>query len=129
MRARTLLLVLLSSCAQPPRPMPAPAGAPELALREVSAPAIASHVRFLADDSLEGRAPGSRGSELAIKYVAAQYERMGLVPAGDAGSYLQRFTIVGLKTRAKERPILRGPRGTLTLDPAVDAVVAAGSQK
>jgi Zn-dependent M28 family amino/carboxypeptidase len=98
------------------------------AAAEISAPAITAHVRFLADDLLEGRAPGSRGSELAMKYVAAQYERLGLEPAGDAGGWLQRFDIVGLKTRAVAPPVARGPRGTVTLDPRTDSVVAAGSQ-
>ena len=33
---------------------------------------IAPHIRFLADDLLEGRAPGSRGERLATSYIAAQ---------------------------------------------------------
>lgn len=51
--------------------------------------ALRAHVRFLADDSLEGRAAGSRGHETAARYVAAQLEALGLDPAGGGGSYLQ----------------------------------------
>lgn len=91
---------------------------------------ILAHVRFLADDLLEGRAAGSRGSELAMRYIAAQYERLGLEPAGDAGTYFQWFDIVGLRTMCVTRPVVSGPGGTkLTLDPPKDAIVRAGSQK
>jgi Peptidase family M28 len=51
--------------------------------------AFRANMRFLADDLLEGRGTGTRGQELAAKYVAAQFESFGLEPAGSNGSYLQ----------------------------------------
>ncbi len=39
---------------------------------------IRAHMGFLADDLLEGRRPGTRGHQLAAKYVAACFEAMGL---------------------------------------------------
>ncbi|MEO7986890.1 MAG: M20/M25/M40 family metallo-hydrolase, partial [Gemmatimonadales bacterium] len=54
------------------------------------------HLGFLADDALEGRAPGTRGGELAAKYIAAQFERLDLQPAGDSGTYFQRVPIIAL---------------------------------
>lgn len=48
-----------------------------------------SHVRFLADDRLEGRATGSAGYREAARYVEEQLRRAGAQPAGTAG-YLQR---------------------------------------
>jgi Zn-dependent M28 family amino/carboxypeptidase len=62
----------------------------------VSADVIRGHLEFLADDALEGRAPGTRGGELAQKYIASQFRRLGLMPAGDSGSYLQRVPIISL---------------------------------
>ncbi len=47
-----------------------------------------SHVKFLADDKLEGRNTGSEGHRIAANYVAAQFERAGLQPAGTQG-YIQ----------------------------------------
>ena len=44
-----------------------------------------SHVQFLADDSLEGRDPGSRGFEKAAAYMAEQFRAAGLQPAGIDG--------------------------------------------
>jgi Zn-dependent M28 family amino/carboxypeptidase len=50
--------------------------------------ALRAHVRFLADDLLEGRGTGTRGHEIAARYVAAQLATSGVEPgAGD--SYLQ----------------------------------------
>jgi Zn-dependent M28 family amino/carboxypeptidase len=58
---------------------------------------IRAHVKFLADDLLEGRGPGLRGSEIAAKYIATQFALYGLKPAGDNGTYLQQINFVGMK--------------------------------
>jgi Zn-dependent M28 family amino/carboxypeptidase len=68
------------------------------AMRGIDAERIRAHVKFLADDLLEGRAPGTRGGELAAKYIEAQFAQLGLKPAGDNGSYLQNVDFVGVKT-------------------------------
>jgi Zn-dependent M28 family amino/carboxypeptidase len=57
---------------------------------------IRAHVQFLADDLLEGRGPGLRGSEIAAKYIAAQFALYGLKPGGDNGTYLQQIKFVGM---------------------------------
>ena len=64
--------------------------------RTVDSMVFKAHLEFLADDALEGRAPGTRGGLLAQKYIAAQFERIGLQPAGDSGSYFQRVPIIAL---------------------------------
>jgi hypothetical protein len=51
--------------------------------------AIRADMRFLADDLLEGRGTGTRGHEIAAKFMASEFEAMGLEPAGDNGSYFQ----------------------------------------
>lgn len=52
-----------------------------------------AHVRYLADDGLEGRAVGSAGARCAADYIAAQFEAIGLEPAGTEGNYFQSFPI------------------------------------
>lgn len=47
---------------------------------KISAEAVKAHVAFLADDLLEGRDTGSRGHQIAARYVATQFEGMGLKP-------------------------------------------------
>jgi len=64
--------------------------------RAVDPAVIRAHLDFLADDALEGRAPGTRGGLIAAKYIRAQFERLGLAPAGDSGSYYHRVPIISL---------------------------------
>ncbi len=64
--------------------------------RALSANVYRAHLDYLSDDLLEGRAPATRGGELAAKYVAAQFQRLGLEPAGDSGSYFHRVPIIAL---------------------------------
>src|SRR3954466_13600901 len=62
----------------------------------VDTAAIDAHLRFLASDLLEGRAPATRGGQLATAYIAAQFQALGLEPAGDKGSYFQPVALVGM---------------------------------
>src|SRR5439155_815535 len=66
------------------------------ALPPVSTAAMDAHLRYLSDDLLEGRAPGTRGGRLAAQYIAAQFQALGLAPAGPDGSYFQPVALVGL---------------------------------
>lgn len=50
---------------------------------------IKSHLFFLADDLLEGRDTGSRGHDIASLYIATEFAKYGLTPAGTDG-YMQQ---------------------------------------
>ena len=52
-----------------------------------------THVRYLADDALEGREAGSPGARCAAEYIAARFDDLGLEPAGAHGSYFQSFPV------------------------------------
>ena len=52
---------------------------------------IASHIRFLASDTLEGRETGTRGYDVAAEYVRSQFEAIGLEPLRD--DWFQRFAL------------------------------------
>jgi hypothetical protein len=52
-----------------------------------------SHVRYLADDRLQGRMAGSAGYRAAARYVVAHFKRYGLGPAGSEG-YFQRVSLI-----------------------------------
>lgn len=67
---------------------------PQPAAEEFSADAFRAHVTFLADDLLEGRDTGSRGYEIAARYVATQFAALGLQPAGANGSWYQPVTFI-----------------------------------
>ena len=72
----------------PPRPDPAKLPPPQAAaLDRISADSMRGHLSFLASDLLEGRDTPSRGLDLAAEYIAAQFRRAGLEPAGDDGFF------------------------------------------
>jgi len=76
---------------------------------------LRAHLEFLADDALEGRATATRGGALAARYIAAQFRRLGLQPAGDSGTFYHRVPIIGLtpapslRTLGAEPTMLRYP--------------------
>jgi Zn-dependent M28 family amino/carboxypeptidase len=59
------------------------------ALDEIRGSEIAAHVQFLSDDLLDGRAPSTRGGDLAAKYLAAQLALLGFGPGASDGTFFQ----------------------------------------
>lgn len=55
---------------------------------------LEADVRYLADDSLEGREAGTTGYALAAGYVAGQFAALGIKPAGNDGTYFQSVPMV-----------------------------------
>ena len=53
---------------------------------------LEQHIRFLADDKLEGRRAGSEGERLAMEYIIAQFKEIGISPKGTE-SFPQSFII------------------------------------
>ncbi|WP_269714065.1 M20/M25/M40 family metallo-hydrolase [Caulobacter sp. NIBR2454] len=105
----------------PSDPLP-PLAPPPPPVFEPSAQAVKAHMTFLASDMMEGREAGTRGYDMAAAYVASRFEELGLKPAGDYASYLQKTPLVsyasatkgrivlqtGAKTRTKPKPLVFG---------------------
>jgi Zn-dependent M28 family amino/carboxypeptidase len=64
----------------------------------IDAATLAAPIRFLADDALEGRGPGTRGDALARLYLATSLELLGLEPAF-GGGFEQPVELLGVTTR------------------------------
>jgi len=60
-----------------------------------------THVEALANDGMEGRNTGSAGHKRAAEYVAAQFQKAALEPAGAAGGFIQP---VKFNTRRIDEP-------------------------
>ena len=94
-----LALFLLPSCvgaqngrqtaAEPPR-----MGVPE-AVATITPVDFRARIGFLADDALRGRSTPSPGLEVAAAYIASEFRSLGLMPAGDGETYLQRWPLEG----------------------------------
>lgn len=63
------------------------------AVSSIRADQIAAHLTFLADDALEGRAPGRRGARIAARYIVSQLSRAGVEPI--SASYYQPVPLLG----------------------------------
>src|SRR5437868_14771039 len=68
------------------------------ALDSITPDGLLSHIKMLASDEFEGRAPGSKGEELSIKYITDQFKAAGLKPGNPDGSYLQAVPLAGIKS-------------------------------
>src|SRR5437773_6057456 len=110
------MLILAATIAAAQRPAPIP----------VDTAAMDAHLRFLASDLLEGRAPATRGGRLAAEYIAAQFQALGLEPAGANGTYFQPVALVGM---TPQPTLAWGPAGGATDTLAYrDAFVAWGER-
>jgi Zn-dependent M28 family amino/carboxypeptidase len=95
-----------------------------------SADRVKADVAFLSDDLLEGRETGSRGYEIAARFVASRFASLGLVPMGDMAAdgtrdWEQRITFQ--KTERADGPsgvAITGPNGTATFAHGVDSLVS-----
>lgn len=99
------------------------------AMAGIDAGRIRAHVRFLADDLLEGRGPGVRGGDIAAHYLATQFELLGLEPAGDHGTFYQQVAFSGVQVLPRSTASIEGlPGGTLSLKLADDYVTSNQTQ-
>ncbi len=94
---------------------------------------IRSHVKFLSDDLLEGRAPGTRGGQLGEKYIASQLEALGLRPGAKAAdgnpSWYQSFDILGVTSTVPKTMTLKSGAKTLDMKFWDDFIAFTGEQK
>ena len=62
----------------------------------ISAASILAHVKVLASDDFEGRAPGSAGEEKTVAYLVGEFKKLGLAPGNPDGTYIQNVPLVGI---------------------------------
>ncbi|MFC3814369.1 M28 family metallopeptidase [Lysobacter sp. GCM10012299] len=103
----------LAACSRPeaeaptaatPAPAPADPASSHPFGDTINAADFAEHVKTLASDEFEGRAPGSAGEDKTVAYLEAQFKRMGLQP-GNGDSYVQ--TVPMVETQADEGTVLK----------------------
>ncbi len=98
------------------------------ATSRLTAAPISASIRFLADDLLEGRLPGTRGDDIAIKYIAAEMEAYGLEPGAADKSWFQKVPLVGIKVDVPRAVTMTAGAGSLELSVPDDLVVMSGTQ-
>jgi Zn-dependent M28 family amino/carboxypeptidase len=102
----TLFAFVLGGCAATVQP----------AAHRITAEGMLRDVEVLSADSMEGRAPGTRGEARAIAYIMERYRRIGLEPVGAGGDYRLPVELLGMTRDAERSSItVRGPGGALDL--------------
>ena len=76
------------------------------ALEAITPDGLLAHIKVLASDEFEGRAPGTKGEELSVQYITDQFKQIGLKPGNPDGTYTQEVPLAGIKS---------GPRMSFTV--------------
>ena len=67
----------------------------------ITAQQLRNYLEFIASDELEGRDTPSRGLDIAAMYIADHLKTWGIKPAGDNGTYFQKFPLKRSKVDAQ----------------------------
>jgi hypothetical protein len=79
------------------------------AVKSITPQDVQTRINLLAADSMRGRYTPSPELEEAARYIAGQFRSFGLKPGGDAGGYLQRYSVDQvLADTAKARVAIEG---------------------
>jgi Zn-dependent M28 family amino/carboxypeptidase len=73
----------------------------EPALQAITPDGLLAHIKILASDEFEGRAPGTKGEELSVNYIMDQFKKIGLKPGNPDGSYTQEVPLAGITSEAQ----------------------------
>ena len=110
------LLVFAAACSKSEPPPPAAAtaaSAPASAsskgpaittMPKFDAAPILDRIKAMSADELEGRAPGTKGEELTVRYLEEEFKKLGLQPGNTDGTFVQKVPLVGI-TGANTRPL------------------------
>jgi Zn-dependent M28 family amino/carboxypeptidase len=118
-RLAYLLVILLAACSKTQEAAPTPAAAsatstskplPLSAMPKIDGAAMLERIKVLSSDQFEGRAPGTKGEELTVKYLEDEFEKLGLKPGNTDGTYVQKVPLIGITgTNTKPLTISKGP--------------------
>ena len=122
---RRLVWLLLIPCAfllgqNPKIPKDARVG-----YQAIKASDLSARLHFIASPELEGRETTFRGQKVAARYIASEFQRLGLNPIGDSGSYFQRFGVEATKISEHSTIAVKNVQGTTTFAIQKDFVTAS----
>jgi Zn-dependent M28 family amino/carboxypeptidase len=68
------------------------------ALEAITPDGLLAHIKVLASDEFEGRAPGTKGEERSVEYITDQFKQIALKPGNPDGTYTQEVPLAGIKS-------------------------------
>ncbi len=125
-RRAVAILFLLAACGsnaaprpngiEPVRNVPVSTIAGDAEIRAAAAlitPAkVLERISVIADDSMGGRNTPSKGLEMTAQYLADNYQKWGLTPIGENGTYFQRYTLARMRPQVPTSTLLVTHDGT-----------------
>ena len=61
----------------------------------ITSDGLMAHIKTLASDDFEGRAPGSPGEEKTVNYLTTEFQKLGLKPGNPDGTFIQNVPLAG----------------------------------
>src|SRR5947209_6071759 len=84
-------------------------------LPDIDTDAVLAHTKVLSSDEFQGRAPGTKGEELTVKYLVDEFKQIGLKPGNTDGTFIQKVPLVGITPAPANLVFTKGAqRQTLT---------------
>ena len=93
------------------------------AIDSITSTDLLAHIKTLASDEYEGRAPGTHGEDLTVAYLTDQFKKMGLKPGNPDGTYIQKVPLVGYTSDTKVEITAKGKK--LAMTPRTDYVTSS----
>jgi Zn-dependent M28 family amino/carboxypeptidase len=106
---KSVLLLVLGVCAcstpaEPPAPTNLKTSVAIAKMPTFDAARMLADIKTLSSDEFEGRAPGSKGEELTVKFLEDAFTKIGLRPGNTDGTFVQPLPLVGI-TASNTRPL------------------------
>src|SRR4051812_26233852 len=91
-----LTTALVTGCNKNPTATAEPAASsplPVASMPKIDQQKILDRIKVLSSDEYQGRAPGTKGEELSVKYIEDQFKQLNLKPGNPDGTYLQKVPL------------------------------------
>ena len=85
------VVLLLAACSGPVQQATVRPAVTSDAAATITAADMRTRIGFLASDALRGRDTPSPGLDTAAAYIAREFQRLGLEPGGENGTFFQRY--------------------------------------
>jgi Zn-dependent M28 family amino/carboxypeptidase len=106
--AGVFLAAVAAACsnesAQPQQSTSARPQAQSVPAARIDASTILDRIKVLSSDEYEGRAPGTTGEDLTVRYLEEQFKKLGLKPGNTDSTYIQNVPLIGI-TASNTQPL------------------------
>ncbi|GAB4288648.1 MAG: M20/M25/M40 family metallo-hydrolase [Ignavibacteriaceae bacterium] len=95
----------------------------------ITIPELKRHLEFLGSDLFEGRGTGTTGGNLASKYIALEFDRIKLTPAGTDNTYYQFIPMHGSKPLDSSQLMIYYDQDSVKLNLNVDYLLYTSGEQ